>query len=151
MKTLLIATKFIFLFTFPVLGQNYIGLNQSKIIKKFGNPDEKGANYFVYFDQGEEGTNKYYFDENKRCTSFVLTRNTVYYEDYEKRLNKEFVKTTDYVYVSKSKHRYYQAEIIKSDKEFQICICTIDETMQTFGKDQTANVLTKENLVISNN
>jgi len=147
MKTLLIIAKLVFLFATPVMAQNFIGLSQSKIIKNFGEPDEKGSNFFVYIDPNEEGTNIYYFDENRQCISFVLTRNSTYYSVYEKRLTKEFDKTSESSFVGRSKNKSFQAEITKNDKEFQICICSFNEKLPSNETDLSA----KSNLVTSNN
>jgi len=108
-------------------GQNYIGLSQSKIIKRYGNPDITGANYFVYVDQAEEGTNTYFFDSGNNCNAFVISRKSNYFADYQKMLEKNFIRTLEYTYISKSENLNFKAEIAKSPGEFQICITYKDD------------------------
>lgn len=105
-----------------VYGQNYMGMSQSKIIKRLGEPDERGENYLVYSDPNEDGKNIYYFDENETCSSFILIRDNTYYQNYQKILNKEFTKTSENKYQKKSKKINFQAEITKSRDVFQIRI-----------------------------
>ncbi len=127
MKNLLLITSLIIFGAAVANGQNYIGLNQSKILKRFGTPDSTGANYFVYFDAQEEGTNTYFFDDNNNCEAFVITRTSVYYSNYERQLNKVFSKTHDNTYVHKSKKLNLKAEIAKNATEFQIRITSTSD------------------------
>jgi hypothetical protein len=126
MKNLLIILSVIFFGTAVANGQNYIGLNQSKILKRFGTPDSTGANYFVYIDPQEEGTNTYFFDDNNNCEAFVITRTSIYYSDYQRQLNKVFTKTIENTYVHKSKKMNLKAELAKTSNEFQIRITYTD-------------------------
>ena len=122
MKNLLIITYVIFFGTAVANGQNYIGLNQSTILKRFGTPDSTGANYFVYIDSQEEGTNTYFFDDKNNCEAFVITRTSIYYPDYQRQLNKDFTKTLENTYVYKSKKLNLKAELAQTSNEFQIRI-----------------------------
>lgn len=122
MKKFLLITSMILTSSIALLGQNFIGLNQSTIIRRFGEPDEKGANFFVYADNQEEGKNIYYFDENKQCEAFILIRKDTYYKDYEKLLSKNFTQMCETFYVSKSKSLNFQAEVTHTPDEFQIRI-----------------------------
>jgi hypothetical protein len=126
MKTIAIIISMMILGITAVNGQNFIGMSQSKIIKKFGQPDEKGSNYFIYYDQTEGGVNTYYFDNNKNCNTFVLTRSANYFEDYQKLLNKDFTMTPDNFYVCTSDSKNFKAEITKSTGEFQIRITSFE-------------------------
>jgi hypothetical protein len=126
MKTLLLIISIVIACTITAIGQNYIGMDQSKIIKRFGEPDEKGDNYFVYSNLIEEGTNIYYFDEDAKCVSFLIVRNNNYLNDYQKMLNKEFTKTCENKYLKKSKKINFLAEITKSAKKFQILVKSAD-------------------------
>ena len=122
MKTILIITSVIFFGASVSNGQNCIGLNQSKILKKFGTPDSLGTNYIVYVDQQEEGTNTYYFDANNNCNAFVIKRASNYYANYQKLLDKNFTRTVENTFVCKSKKLNYKAELAQFSKEFQISI-----------------------------
>jgi len=123
MKTLLIFISIVLAGTITVLGQNYIGINQSRIIKTIGEPDKIGDNYIVYNNVDEEGgSNIYYFDEDNNCISFILTRTNLYYDDYQKMLKKEFTETDGNKYLKKLKKYNCMAEITKSQNEFQIRI-----------------------------
>ena len=126
MKAILIIISIFILGIATVNGQNFIGMNQSKIIKKFGQPDERGSNYFVYYDQAEEGVNTYYFDNNNNCYAFVITRATKYLIDYQKLINKDFTKTPENFYVCTSRDKNFKAEITQSSKDFQVRITTIE-------------------------
>ena len=127
MKTLLLIISALLLATLAN-GQNYIGLNQSKIVKRFGQPDFKGVNYFVYFDQDEGGTNTYFFNEKKICDSFVLTRSSNYLKIYQRMLHKDFSTAYENIYLYKSKKLNLRAEITQSPNEFQVRIGYEDET-----------------------
>jgi hypothetical protein len=137
MKTLFIITSLVSLVSTQIWGQNYIGMSQSKIIRNYGNPDEKGDNYITYQDRTEDGTNKYYFDNAHKCTSFVLTRDVKYFEDYVKLLEKEFQKSNSRKYINKSKN--YQAEIVESNHEFQVKISFSNEPVSQ-ADNKTANL-----------
>jgi hypothetical protein len=126
MKTISIAISIFILGIATVNGQNFIGMSQSKIIKKFGQPAEKGSNYFIYYDQTEEGINTYYFDNNNNCNAFVISRAAKYFMDYQKLINKDFTKTPENYYVCTSKNKKFKAEITNSISEFQIRITTIE-------------------------
>lgn len=126
MKTLLFLTLLVFCAT-QIFGQNYIGMNQNKIIKKFGKPDERGTNYIIYYDQAEGGINTYYFDEKEKCNAFVLTRETNYFNEYKKILAQDFEKTSESMYVHKSKTRNFKAEITRTEQNFEIKITPIEE------------------------
>jgi hypothetical protein len=128
MKTIVFITTLILSTTF-VLGQNYIGMNQMKIVKKFGKPDEKENNYFIYYDRAEGGTNTYYFDQDLECNAFVITRESNYLGDYQRMLSKDFTKVSDYLYIYESENINYKAEIIQSDSEFHIRITPVAATM----------------------
>lgn len=137
MKTLIIITSLVGLISTQIWGQNYIGMSQSKIIRNYGTPDEKGENYIMYQDRTEDGTNMYYFDNDNKCTSFVIKRETKYFEDYVKLLNREYKKSNGRKYISRS--RNYQAEIVESNNEFEIRISfTQEEALQKDNK--TANL-----------
>jgi hypothetical protein len=140
MKKLIQLSIYLLLATMVVSGQNYIGLSESKIVKKFGQPDEKGTNYIVYYDQNEEGTNTYYFDEDRVCVSFVISRKADYFEGYTKLLNKDFTKTLDNTYVSKSKKWNYQAEVTKSTKDFQIRIISSEKSVDAFDNQREVSL-----------
>jgi hypothetical protein len=116
--------------------QNYIGLSRTKIINRYGKPDFKGGNYFVYFDPTEEGTNTYFFDEKNNCNSFVLTRSSNYLKDYQKMLNKEFAITSVNTYICKDENFNFKAELTSSFHEFQIRIAYKDENSFTFANDE---------------
>jgi len=126
MKTLLLIISILLCATWAN-GQNYLGLSQSKIVKRYGQPDFKDANYFVYFDQDEGGTNTYFFDEKKICNSFVLTRNSNYLKLYQKMLLKDFSNSFENLYFYKSKKLNLKAELTESSNEFQVRIAYEDE------------------------
>jgi hypothetical protein len=130
MKTLLVLIGIILLSVTMSKGQNYIGLSLSKIEKKYGKPDEKGANFIVYMDNREEGTNTYYFDETGNCNAFVITRASGYFNDYQKMLKKDFTQTLTNKYQSNSKSLNYIAEVSKLENEFQIRITQIDPALK---------------------
>jgi len=135
MKAILIIISIFILGITTVNGQNFIGMSQSKIINKFGQPDEKGSNFFIYYDQTEEGINTYYFDSSNNCDAFVITRTTKYLIDYQKLINKDFTKTPENFYVSTSKNKNFKAEITQTAGEFQIRITTIDATLVPMEKN----------------
>jgi len=113
--------------------QNYMGLTQSTIIKRYGTPDFKGANYIVYFDLEEDGINTYFFDDQNVCSSFVLTRSTNYLANYQKLLKREFHVTLGNIYIYKSKKVNLKAELTKSTDEFQIRIANADDNCITWA------------------
>lgn len=130
MRKLIIITSLVCLISNQVWGQNYIGMSQTKIIRDYGNPDVKGDDYIAYQDVTEDGTNKYYFGNDNKCTSFVLIRNVKYFEEYVKLLNKEFRKSSSHKYISKSKSRNFKAEIVEANNEFEIRISLASEEVQ---------------------
>ena len=130
MKTLLLIISILLCATLAN-SQNYIGLSQSKIVKRYGQPDFKGNNYFVYFDQDEGGTDTYFFDEKKICSSFVLTRPSNYLKVYQRMLHKDFSTAFENTYIYKSKKLNLKAELTESANEFQVRIAYEDETTFT--------------------
>jgi hypothetical protein len=126
MKTIFLIIGIIFFGVSMLKGQNYIGLTQSKIEKKFGQPDERGANYIIYNDNLEEGINKYYFDETGKCCEFVIIRTLNYLRDYQKMLDKDFSKTLEDTFISKSKSQNFKAVLSKSTNGFQIAITQVE-------------------------
>jgi len=111
--------------------QNYIGMNQAKIINRYGKPDFRGHNYIVYYDANEEGTNTYFFDEKNNCNSFVLMRSSNYLANYQKILDKEFTFCAANTYICKDENFNFKAELTKSSHEFQIRIAYKDENSFT--------------------
>ena len=122
MKPIIVLFSVIILGITAVNGQSFIGMNQSKILKNLGQPDEKGSNYFTYYNPTEGGVDTYYFDSEKNCNAFVITRGESCFEDYLKLLTRDFVRTPDNLYVCSSKNKNYKAEITTSNDEFQIRI-----------------------------
>jgi hypothetical protein len=127
MKTILLISCLIVSGTIIATGQNYLGLSQSKIIKKYGDPDIKGLNFFVYFDQAEEGTNTYFFDSTNKCNEFVISRSTNYLEDYKKLLRRTFIITTENNYVTINRDTNFKAELTNLPDQFQIHITYLKE------------------------
>jgi hypothetical protein len=120
MKTLTLITVIILGYTLTIAGQNYMGMNQSKIKLSIGDPDLIGHNYFVYNDLIEDGENIYYFDENGNCNSFKIVRNISYLGEYQKMLKKEFKEAGQNKYIKKTKKIYYLAELTQWENTFQI-------------------------------
>ena len=139
MKNLLLIICLIVSGTIIANGQNYLGLSQSKIIKRFGDPDIKGVNYLVYFDQTEDGSNTYYFDENNTCNMFVITRTSNYLKDYTKLLIKDFTKTPKKYYVCKYKDLNLKAELTQSNNVFKISITYEDEDPRQLSENIVNN------------
>jgi hypothetical protein len=125
--------------TITSVGQNYLGMSQSKIIKIMGEPEFKGENYFIYNDCIEKGENIYYFDENENCKTYVLVRNNDYFAEYHKILNREFTKASENRFLKKVKKVRYVAEITTSQNEFQILIQLISSPSDTSEKISIAN------------
>lgn len=122
MKTLALTLGIVLGFTLSVVGQNYMGMNQSKIIQSMGQPDKIGANFYVYRALDEYGENIYYFDESGNCKSFEIIRNISHLNEYQKILKREFKETCLNKYIKKTKKMNYLAELILSDESFQIKI-----------------------------
>ena len=122
MKTLFVVISLIIISASMVEAQNYLGMSQSKILKNYGKPDTLAVNYMVYGDENEDGTNTYYFDNSKNCVSFVIVRSLEYFDDYNKMLDRSFVKISKNTYVSKGKSGTLQAEVVKSTNGFQVKI-----------------------------
>jgi hypothetical protein len=133
MKTLLLIIGMSLSIIFVANCQNYMGLNQTTIIKRYGTPDFKGVNYIVYFDLEEDGINTYFFDDKNICSSFVLTRPTNYLSNYQKLLKREFNSTLGNIYIYKSKKVNLKAELTKSTDEFQIRIANADDNCITWA------------------
>lgn len=122
MKTLALTLSIVLGFTLSVVGQNYMGMSQSKIVKSMGEPDKVGANYFVYNALDEYGQNVYYFNESGNCTSFEIIRNIEHLDEYQKILKREFKEACLNKYVKKTKKMNYMAELILASDSFQIRI-----------------------------
>jgi hypothetical protein len=122
MKTLALTLSIVLGFTLSIVGQNYMGMNQSKIIKSMGEPDKVGANYYVYTALDEYGQNIYYFNETGNCTSFEIVRNISHLDEYQKILKREFKETCQNKYIKKTKKMNYLAELILMEETFQIKI-----------------------------
>ena len=138
MKTIVFIASLILSTSF-VFGQNYIGMSQIKIIKKFGTPDEKVNNYFIYYDKSEGGTNTYYFDQNNKCNAFVITRDSNYLKDYQKMLSDDFTKISEYLYIFESDRFNFKAEISQSNKEFNIRITPFEQNALSCYNPATSN------------
>lgn len=108
--------------------QNYIGLHQDVIIKRFGEPEQIQNDSIVYFDYEENGTNTYYFDANKKCTGFTISRSKSHLEDYYRMLYKSFHKVNGNLFISKSRKHRFQARIDVTVERFEI---KIDEYKQS--------------------
>jgi hypothetical protein len=122
MKTLILIMSTFFACTFSSVGQNYMGMNQSRILKDLGEPDEIGDRYIMYKDLIEEGENIYYFNTNDTCISFLIVRNNSYLEEYQKMLKSDFTKTAENQYSKKTRKLNYLAELTQSSGKFQILI-----------------------------
>lgn len=127
MKTLLLIVGIVLLCTITSVGQNYIGMSQSKILKSVGQPDKVGENYIVYHNLNEVGDNIYYFDENGNCNSYEICRNNTYLNEYRRVLNREFNKSCQDHYFKKIKKINYQAELSLSQDTFTIKIHLADD------------------------
>jgi hypothetical protein len=130
MKRTISIMVFMMLVNFGLKAQNYIGMSQTRIVFTFGQPDEKGSNYYVYYDQEEDGSNIYYFDEQKICIVFEMKRSKEYLKDYESMLKKDFQKlpSVDNKYFSK---RYnFQAEMTVDAKEFLLKISKCEKVLE---------------------
>jgi len=131
MKTLLLTTGIFLVFSMTSVGQNYMGMNRSRILANLGEPDAVGNNYIVYNDIDEEGENIYYFDESENCISFQLIRNNSYLKEYQKMLKRDFVQTSDNTYIQKIKNSNFQAEVTQLPTRFKIHIHTPEEDLST--------------------
>ena len=129
MKNILIITSLILLGAAATKGQNYMGLNQSQILKRFGTPDSSVTNFIIYVDSQDDGTNTYYFDNKNTCEAFVITRTSIYYSDYQRQLDKNFTKTVENKYIHKSRKLNLKAELAKRSGEFQIRITYADSNI----------------------
>lgn len=128
MKTSILLLSISLICSTPVIGQNYMGMSQSKIVSSMGEPDEIGSNYYVYNDLDEKGENIYYFDENGNCNSFEVIRSITYLGDYQKMLKNEFTEACYNKYVKKTKKINFYAELTLSQEAFQIKISDINDT-----------------------
>ena len=137
MKTLMVIISIVLACTITSVGQNYMGMSQSKILKSMGEPDVKGESFFIYTDYLENGENIYYFDENNNCTSYTIVRNNEYLKDYQKLLKKEFKQSSENKFWKKTRKTNYSAEITKSKDKFQIRIQQVKSTSDT--SDKTAS------------
>ena len=122
MKRTTLILSLTLLISLGLKAQNYIGMSQTKIVFTFGQPDEKGVNYYVYYDQNEDGSNIYYFDEHKICTVFEMKRSKDYLKEYEKMLKKDFEKLPEGDNKFYSKLYHFDAELIVLAADFQIKI-----------------------------
>jgi hypothetical protein len=142
MKTLALTLSIVLGFTLSVVGQNFMGMNQSKIVKSMGEPDKVGANYYVYSALDEYGENIYYFDKSGNCTSFEIIREISHLEEYQKILKREFKEASQNKFVKKTKKMNFMAELILSDNTFQIKILDSDN-METSSGQMLAGVQIK--------
>jgi len=131
MKTFIIIS-ILFAFSITVVGQNYMGMSQSKIVKCIGEPDRRGDNFYVYNVLEEKGENIYYFDEKGNCNSFEIVRNISYYNEYQKMLESEFVSASKNRYVKKTKKINYLAELTLAKDTFEIKIQDIHNIPVTY-------------------
>lgn len=122
MKTLAVILSFVVGFTLQIVGQNYMGMSQSEIIKSIGEPDRIGTNYFSYNALDEYGENIYYFDSCGNCNSFQIIRNLSYLNEYKRMLNREFNKDSKNKYIRKTRKFHYFAELTLLDDSFHIKI-----------------------------
>jgi hypothetical protein len=122
MKTSVVLLSIFLVCSTSIVGQNYMGMSQSKIVKSMGEPDKIGSNFYIYNDLDEKGENIYYFDGNGNCNSFEIVRDMAYLQEYQKILKSEFNETPDNKYVKKTKKINYKAELILSSDKFQIKI-----------------------------
>lgn len=122
MKTLILFVSAVLACTITSVGQNYMGMKQSKILKDLGRPDSIGSNFMIYNDLDEVGSNTYYWDENGNCNSFEIVRNKSYLNEYQKILGREFTRSCDNKYIKRMKRTNYQAELILMQDKFQIKI-----------------------------
>ena len=137
MKKQLIILVFIFLSYVNLNAQNYIGIKRSMIELRFGSPDEKGTDYFMYFDKSEEGTNTYYFDEHNKCNAFIISRSAKYFKDYKNMLNQDFEQTPDNIYICKKKN--FLAKVKKSNNDFKIIITKIEDRKSEINIAEVSN------------
>lgn len=133
MKTILLFIGILLGCSMTGIGQNYMGMSQTKILKNFGKPDSIGSNYFVYTDQEEDGENIYYFDGSGNCNSFEIVRNVSHLHGYQKILNREFTKTCNNRYVKKTKKMNYLAELTLGEGSFQIKILDCGNLIASAG------------------
>lgn len=127
MKTSVLFLSISVVCTTSIVGQNYMGMSQSRIVKSIGEPDEIGINYYVYNDPEEGGDNIYYFDENGNCNSFEIIRDMSYLVDYQKMLKNEFTEACYNKYVRKTKKINFFAELTLSQEVFQIKISDVND------------------------
>lgn len=120
MKTYLFAVGIFFTSSLVVMGQNYMGKSQYEVLESLGEPDSIGNSYLIYSDLHEKGNNIYRFDEKGNCTSFEIVRNISYLNEYQRMLNREFKSAGKNKYIKKTKKADFMAELILSDKTFQI-------------------------------
>lgn len=122
MKTLALTLMIALGYTLSVVGQNFIGMNQSKIIKSMGEPDKVGTNFYVYTALDEYGENIYYFDKGGNCISFEIIRNNSHLEEYQKILRREFNEASQNKFVKKTRKLNFIAELKLLEGSFQIKI-----------------------------
>lgn len=134
MKTLLLIVSAVLACTITSVGQNYMGMKQSKIVKDLGKPDSMGNNFIVYTDLEEEGTNIYYIDKDGNCNSFEIVRSKSYLSQYRKILEREFTKSCENMYSKKMKKTNYLAEITLMQDKFQIKIQESNEDLHCSEK-----------------
>jgi len=129
MKTLALILSIVLACTMTSVGQNYMGLKQTKILKDLGKPDSTGTNFIIYNDLEEEGANIYYFDSGNNCNGFEIVRNNSYLNEYQRILNREFTKTCENKYLKKTKKINYLAELTLMQNKFQIKIQETNENI----------------------
>jgi hypothetical protein len=144
MKSFIVIISVILVGTTSVFGQNYIGMDHNKIIKRFGEPDIIGNNYIVYTDLFEGGTNTYYFDQNEKCTYFIIEREINYLKEYTRILNKEFFKISENKFHKEQNNVCLSAELNQSDKNFKILIKSEERNLTSikdypYSKEYTLN------------
>lgn len=122
MKRLALTLSIILGLSLTMVGQNYMGMNQSKIVKENGQPDRIGDNFYVYTNMGEYGENIYYFDQGGNCISFEIVRKNLYLEEYQRILGREFTETCNNKFVKRTKKLNYIAELVLSKDTFLIKI-----------------------------
>ena len=122
MKTLLVIVSIALGCTMTSVGQNYMGLKQSKVLKDLGKPDSLGADFIVYTKIDEDGTNTYYFDNEGNCNGFEINRTKHYLDEYQRMLKKEFNKACENRYVKRTKKLNYLAELTLMNDKFRITI-----------------------------
>ena len=129
MKTLTLIASIVLACTMTSVGQNYMGLKQSKILRDLGKPDSIGTNFFVYTDLVEEGSDIYYFDNEGNCNRFEIIRGKSYLNEYQRILGREFTKTCENKYIKKMKKTNYLAELTLMNDKFNINIQESNENI----------------------